>query len=164
MAPLQKYPGNLFLRPFAIRFAFTTNHSLLDCETLLSQAQVTPTAWQRWLGATSLTFKLHIRDGILRGFDAKRGPRRNRVICKAYLQRIDGNTTSVVGYCDAPMWTYFCWLLFLIYWIILSFVSTFYTTIIVVVIFFAILFANVLITRRKATQLVEIIETTLGRI
>ena len=159
-----EYPRGLSFRPFAIRFAFTTNHSLDNCIALLSEAQIIRGYWSRLLGRTFLTFRFTPNSLDLCDFDAERGPRNYRVIARGYLQRIDVNTCSVIGYCDAPLWFYIVLALGTVLGIFWSFKVSLDFTIIIGVLFFVGAVANILIMRRKAQQLARIIEEPLTKV
>src|SRR5260370_8999669 len=98
---MQESPRGLSYRPFAIRFAFTANHSLDECKTLLTQAEVVPRKGMRWLGAAYLEFKFPVTDGDVWTFDGAQGPRSSMVLARGNLQRADVNTTSAIVYCRA---------------------------------------------------------------
>src|SRR5258708_18940326 len=165
---MQEYPRGLSYRPFAIRFAFTANHSLDECKTLLTQAEVTPRKGMRWLGAAYLEFKFPITDGDMWTFDAAQGPRSSMVVARGNLRRVDVNTTSVIGYSDARFSLYITLLQTIIgvLIILVFFDGTFdglLASVVIGLIWLLSVFVNRALARRKAKALALTIEETLKR-
>src|SRR5258708_15094339 len=166
---MQEYPRGLSYRPFAIRFAFTANHSLDECKTLLTQTEVTPRKGMRWLGAAYLEFKFPITDGDVWTFDGAQGPRSSMVVARGNFQRIDVNTTSVIGYCDARFSLYITLLQTIIGVLIILVVffdgtlDELLASVVIGLLWLLSVFVNRALARRKAQAAARTIDETLKR-
>jgi hypothetical protein len=100
---VQGNPPRFFVTPSAVRINFTANYPLDTCKELLTRAEVTPSRWSTFWGASYLKFRFSTVDADLCTFEAKRRVRKTVIKARGYVQKIDEDSTSVVGYADTKI-------------------------------------------------------------
>ena|SRR5216683_4375895 len=160
---MQPYSPRASFSLFAVRIAFTTNHSLETCKDLLLRRRISTSLWK----GSNISYRFKPKNADVWEFYADRAVIKTTVFAKGYFQRIDGATTSVTGYSDTGTSFYWTPILGLIFGIVLA-ASIYNGTKDGLYVASAIVIGdslamawNLLLTRNKAKELARIIEETL---
>jgi len=148
---------------FAVRIAFTAHHSLETCKDLLLQRRIRTSLWK----GSNISYRFKAKNADMWEFYADRAVIKTTVFAKGYFQRIDEATTSVTGYCDTGASFYWIIILGLIFGIVLA-ASIYngtkdglYVASAIVIGDWLAMAWNLLLTRRKVSELARIIKETL---